>query len=114
MTKSLAMVFTYHTMAELLVVTSIAELQSMIVTQTFITANIVLLLFEKDVKCSSVIGFRAEKNPYKNERDFKPILNQSYYHGYSSRTHSTTGVLALKQKYCKDNTSNASVFFQSV
>ena len=60
MTKSLAMVFTYHTIAELLVVTSIAELQSMIVTQTFITANIVLLLFEKDVKCSSVIGFRAE------------------------------------------------------
>ena len=43
MTKSLAMVFTYHTMAELLVVTSIAELQSMIVTQTFITPNIVLL-----------------------------------------------------------------------
>ena len=37
------MVFTYHTMAEILVVTSIAELQSMIVTQTFINPNIVLL-----------------------------------------------------------------------
>ena len=45
MTKSLAMVFTYHTMAELLVVTSIAELQK---------------LLEKDVKCSSAIGFTAE------------------------------------------------------
>ena len=37
------MVFTYHTMAELLALISVAELQSMIVTQTLINPNIVPL-----------------------------------------------------------------------
>ena len=46
MTLSSAMVFTNHTMAELSAVTSIAEFRSMIVTQTLITPNIVLLQTE--------------------------------------------------------------------
>ena len=50
MTKSSAMLYTYHTMAEFLALKSMVELQSMIVTQTIVLLQTKNSLKKKDFK----------------------------------------------------------------
>ena len=80
------MVFTYHTMAELLALISIAELQSIIVTQTLINPNIVLFQTNYFLKRCQILKydsfFKAEVKSKSNRTIISPSLNRSFYHGY--------------------------------
>ena len=82
------MLYTYHTMAELLALISMVELPSMIVTQTIVLLQTKSCL-KKDFKCSRMIVLEQKLNPNKNERYFAPSLNHSYYyHGYERKPRS--------------------------
>ena len=102
-------------MAELLALTPIAELQSMFVNQTFITPNIVLLQTKMCFKKMSNVHYHSflepKWNPNKNERYFKPSLNRIIITDIRLELIQQPVFLLCNKKHCKDNTSNASVFF---